>query len=187
MNRRLLSTAAAAAALALAPTVAMADTIDDDPYFGHEEYVIMAPEAVEPGEPFEIVLEGPETNASFWISIESEDVEDSDIEIAGYQEASEPTTAGVSVFEVTLHEEAVYGVTVVNSDDETVDAFEIVVGDPAAGDGAGDGGAAGGNDDAAAGGQLPDTGSSSTPLVLGAAALLAAGAGVLVFARRQQA
>ncbi|PFG39008.1 LPXTG-motif cell wall-anchored protein [Georgenia soli] len=175
MNRRVLSTAAAAAALVLAPTAAMAYTGDDD-------YEASVPGSVAQGVPFQVTLEGPNENAYFGLRIASARVPNSAIEIAGEAYDENDTDGnGVAVFDVTLHEEAVYEVTGTNAAGEVVLEHEIVVGDPADDDAAGD------DDAAAGGGQLPDTGSSSTPLVIGAAALLAAGAGVLVFARRQQA
>jgi LPXTG-motif cell wall-anchored protein len=178
MNRRVLSTAAATAAIILAPTAAMAYTGDDD-------YDAAGPGSVAQGVPFDVTLEGPNENALFGLTIASANVPDSAIEIAGSQTLEKATVDGVSVFEVTLNEEAVYEVTGTNAAGDVVLESEIVVGDAVAGDDAADEDAA--DDDAAAGGELPDTGSSSTPLVIGAAALLAAGAGVLVFARRQQA
>jgi len=181
MNRRVLSTAAAAAALVLAPTAAMA-------YVGDDYDASIEDTTVAPGEPFDVTLEGPVENPSFSLTVASDAVADSDIEIAGSQTATKATVDGDATFAVTLHEEAVYTVTGVNAAGDVVLEAEVVVGDGVAGDddaAAGDDDADG--DDNAAGVTLPDTGSSSTPLVIGAAALLAAGAGVLVFARRQQA
>ncbi|WP_454778470.1 LPXTG cell wall anchor domain-containing protein [Georgenia muralis] len=169
MYRRALSTTAATAAILLAPTAALAYTGDD--------YDADVPGSVAQGVPFDLTLEGPNDNALFGLTIASANVPDSAIEIAGSQSLQKATVNGVSVFEVTLHEEAVYEVTGVNAAGDVVLESEVVVGDPTDDD------AAAG--DEPAGGTLPDTGSSSTPLVIGSAILLAAGAGVLAFARRQ--
>jgi LPXTG-motif cell wall-anchored protein len=172
MYRRVLSTAAATAAIILAPTAALA-YVDDD-------YQADVPGSVAQGVPFDINLEGPNENALFGLTIASANVPNSAIEIAGSQSLQKNTVNGAATFSVTLHEEAVYSVTAVDAAGETVETAQITVGDPSDDDAANNG------DDTASGGSLPDTGASSTPLVVGAAALLAAGAGALVFARRQQ-
>nr|KEP23820.1 hypothetical protein DA06_04300 [Georgenia sp. SUBG003] len=186
----MLSTAAAAAALVLAPTAALAypGGPEDDDY----DVVVGPPASVAQGVPFDITLEGPNENALFGLRIASANVPNSAIEIAGEQYLEKSTTAGAATFAVTLNEDAVYEVTGTNAAGDVVLEADVVVGEgdpaPAPTDDPTDGTVPGGDDgDAAADGQLPDTGSSSTPLVIGAAALLAAGAGVLVFARRQQA
>ncbi|WP_341359214.1 LPXTG cell wall anchor domain-containing protein [Georgenia sp. M64] len=170
MYRRALSTTAATAAILLAPTAAMAYTGDD--------YDADVPGSVAQGVPFDVTLEGPNENALFGLTIASANVPDSAIEIAGSQSLEKATVNGVSVFEVTLREEAVYELTGVNAAGDVVLESEVVVGDPTDDD-------ATPGDEPAVGGTLPDTGSSSTPLVIGSAILLAAGAGVLAFARRQ--
>ncbi|MCK6210819.1 LPXTG cell wall anchor domain-containing protein [Georgenia sp. EYE_87] len=170
MLRRALSTTAATAAIILAPTAALA--YEDDPYEAD------VPASVAQGVPFDINLEGPNENALFGLTIASANVPNSAIEIAGSQTMEKATVNGAATFSVTLNEEAVYTITAVDENGEVVEESTVTVGDPATGAGTG-------SDDAAGGTTLPDTGATSTPLVVGAAALLAAGAGVLVFARRQ--
>ncbi|GAA4286872.1 LPXTG cell wall anchor domain-containing protein [Georgenia daeguensis] len=170
MIRRALSTTAATAAIILAPTAALA--YPDDPY------EVDVPGSVAQGVPFDINLEGPNENALFGLTIASANVPNSAIEIAGSQTMEKPTVGGAATFSVTLNEEAVYTITAVDQNGDVVEESTVTVGDPATSAGAG----SDNSEDAAA---LPDTGATSTPLVVGAAALLAAGAGVLVFARRQ--
>ncbi|UNX55367.1 LPXTG cell wall anchor domain-containing protein [Georgenia sp. TF02-10] len=195
MNRR-LATAAATAVLVLSPAAAFAYTGDP--------YDLDVPGQVAEGQPFQVVLEGPVENPQFTLTVASDAVPDSAIEIAGSQSLTKPTAAGVSTFSVTLHEEAVYSLTGVNAAGDVVESATITVGTPgtgggapgagaggagAGGAGAGQGAGAGAGQGTSATGQsnLPRTGTTSAPLVAGAAALLAAGAGTMAYARRRQA
>jgi LPXTG-motif cell wall-anchored protein len=171
MLRRALSITAASAAIVLAPTAALA--YNDDPYEAD------VPGSVAQGVPFDVTLEGPNENALFGLTIASANVPDSAIEIAGSQTMQKPTVNGATTFSVTLHDEAVYTLTAVDANGVVVEESTITIGETAS-----DGGGAS-DDDNAGGGTLPDTGASSTLLIVGSAALLAVGAAVIAFARRQ--
>lgn len=168
MIRRALGVAAGAAALALVPTSALAYNEVGD-----------VPGSVAQGVPFNITLDGPNENAYFGLSIASANVPDSAIEIAGSQYLEKPTTNGTATFTVTLNEPATYTVVGTAANGEVVLEETVTAGTAAAADGSSSG--------SGSGASLPDTGSGSTPLLIGAAGLLAAGAGAMTFARRRQA
>lgn len=165
MNRRAFSIAAATAALLLVPASAMA-------YTGNDYQVVDAPPAVvSEGTPFDITVTGPAANPSITLTITAPAaVPDSAIRIAGTQSATKATTNGAATFTVTLTEEANYNITAVDAAGTVILETSVVVGDAVP----------------TADGALPDTGSSNLPLIAGAGALLAVGAGVVVYARRQQ-
>lgn len=167
MILRALGVAAGAAALALVPTSALAYNEVGD-----------VPGSVAQGVPFDITLDGPNENAYFGLSIAAANVPDSAIEIAGSQYLEKPTANGTATFTVTLNEPATYTVVGTAANGEVVLEETVTAGTAAAG-----GGSTGGD----SGASLPDTGSSSTPLMIGAAGLLAVGAGAMTFARRRQA
>ncbi|MFC7404626.1 LAETG motif-containing sortase-dependent surface protein [Georgenia alba] len=180
MNRRALATAAATAGLVLAPTAALADT-DDGGYAGEEAYLEISNE--QGGEAFTFTAtvfgadeyeDGEEVTLT--VTSEDESVPDSAIEIAGTASQSGVLEGGSAAFDVAISEEGTYEIVATDSDGEFIASAVVEVYSEGEGD-----------DDGGLGGGLPETGApNSTPLVVGAALLLAAGAGAMVFARTRQ-
>ncbi|GAA4415429.1 hypothetical protein GCM10023169_01750 [Georgenia halophila] len=132
------------------------------------------------GEPFEIVIATDDfEEVTLTVSSEDEDVPDGAIEIAGTASETNEVEDGEATFTVTLDEAGTYELVATGPNGELIDSatIEVVA--------AGDEDAQDDGDDSGVGG-LPETGASSTPLVIGAAVLLAAGAGAMVFARSRQ-
>ncbi|MFD1717399.1 LAETG motif-containing sortase-dependent surface protein [Georgenia deserti] len=184
MNRRAVVTAAATAGLILVPTSAMADYAETEASVVFEEvsqnpFVFRA--TVDAGTEYE---DGEDVTIT--VTSEDEDTPDSAIQIAGEQSASETLVDGGAVFETTITQVDTYDVVVTGPDGEVIGSAQVTF------SGDDDGGVDDGTDDDGAGagggdGSLPDTGASnSTPLIIGAAVLLAAGAGAMVFARTRQ-
>ncbi|MFD1717403.1 LPXTG cell wall anchor domain-containing protein [Georgenia deserti] len=175
MKRRALATTAATAGLVLVPTAALAD------YASSGSLQLSTTNPVV-GEPFTATVETDEFD-EVTLDIQGPDeVADEAIEIAGQASASSAVEDGSATFDVTINEAGSYTLTAQGPDGEEIDSVTVEV--VPAGDSEDDGDDAGDEED---GGGLPDTGAgNSTPLIIGSATLLAAGAAVLVFARSQQ-
>ncbi|MDD9207091.1 LPXTG cell wall anchor domain-containing protein [Georgenia sp. 10Sc9-8] len=195
-TRRAVTTAAAAAVLALVPTAAVATT------YGEPDGALAVSDATpELCEPFDVEVDGWDEVTEITLTITSDDAPDSAIAIAGaiagvVVEGTSGTGSaddeGDRTFVVTLCEEGEYLLAAEDQDGTDIGSATVRV---SAADGAVDVDdeqpVIGGDDDddeqpAASGGTLPDTGSSvDLPLVAGAAAFLLTGAGLLFLARRR--
>ena len=186
---RTLGSAAAAVALALVPSAALAGD-----YGGDDEDMVVTETNPEPGEPFEVVVDtgtgADNDEATLTVTSQDPGVPDSAIEIAGSQSMTKSTVGGRASFTVSLNVEDAYSLAGRDEFGNVVARATVVVGDGSRGagetGGAGDsapGGAAGG----VAGGGLGATGASvaTTALALGGSALVVAGGGVLLLRRRR--
>lgn len=184
--RRVLGAAVASAALVLAPVAATA-------YTGPEEDVEVTDPTPAPGQPFGVSVDAGPDSAEATLTVTSDDpaVDDEDIEIAGTQSMTKATVNGVADFTVTLHVESNYSLIGYDEDGNVVAETVVTVGDGEAGR-AGTGGdveaGAGTDAGADAGAGLPDTGSSTTSMLLGGTgALLVLGGAAMVVGRRRRA
>lgn len=196
-TRRAVTTAAAAAVLALVPTAAVATT------YGEPDGALTVTDATpELCEPFDVEVDGWDEVTEITLTITSDDAPDSAIAIAGaiagvVVEGTSGTGSadddGDRTFVVTLCEEGDYLLVAEDQDGTDIGSATVRV---SAADGVVDDDdqqVIGGDEDddeqpAAGGGTLPDTGSSANlPLIAGAAASLLAGAGLLFLARRRYA
>ena len=89
--RHLFASLIAVSAVVLSPTAALA-------YEGDDDVLVVSDANPQPGEPFTVRVDaGPESDeATLSITSESPGVSDDDIEIAGTQSMTKPTTAGVA-------------------------------------------------------------------------------------------
>ena len=193
-TRRAVTTAAAAAVLALVPTAAVATT------YGEPDGALTVSDATpEFCEPFDVDVDGWDEVTEITLIITSDDAPDSAIQIAGaiagvVVEGTSGTgsadDAGDRTFVVTLCAEGEYLLVAEDQEGTDISSATVRVGAEAVMDDDEQPGDDGAMDDdeepAAGGGTLPDTGSSANlPLVAGAAASLLAGAGLLFLARRR--
>ncbi|QTE29029.1 peptidase [Pengzhenrongella sicca] len=168
MIRRIALVAAAAVALVLAPTAAMAYQAPD-----------LVAEVSDPtpaaGSPFAVTVEGATPNGSVQLTVTSANpaISDASITIAGTKSFSRNANGnGVAVFMVTLAEAGTYTLSAVDAvTGETVSTQNVVV--VAVG--------------AAAGSDLSDTGFDGMGLAAGAGALVLLGSGLVFIARRRGA
>lgn len=168
MNRRLTLTTLTAGALVLVPTAAMAydapgyATTTTDP----------APAA---GEAFTVRTEGTTAGESYTLTVTSEPASLSNdaIQIAGTKSVAKTATGSSVTYTVTLAAGGTYAAAVTDEAGRLVGDQVFTVAAPAA---------------AAAGGSvLSATGFDGAELAVGAGALVLAGAGAVVVARRRQA
>ena len=116
------------------------------------------------------------------LTVSSDAVSDDAIQIAGSKSLTKTAVDGQAVFTVTLSEEAVYQLVGTAEDGTVIDTVSLVVGD-----GGQDAPPAGGGDGDSAGPALPETGATSTPLLIGAIALLVLGGTAFAITRRGKA
>lgn len=138
----------------------------------------------EPGEPFAVTVTAEDGASDITLTVQSADVPDSAIEIAGMASEKKAVVDGTSTFDVTLSAEGEYTANAVDDLGNEYADIVIRVGDPAVA-GAGDIKAE------ATGAELPaklqETGVDGSTLLAGAAAaLMVVGGGTALFARRQR-
>lgn len=176
MIRKTLSGVAAAAALVLIPTAALAYVGDDD--------VTASTTTPGVGEAFEVYVDGDDDVTEITLTVESADasVPDSDIEIAGVAALTKAADAdGDATFYVTLYSEGAYTLVATDQDGETIGTLAVNVGETASPTPTTTA------TPSPTSSPLPDTGASgATPLALAASVVLIAGGGALAFARRRQ-
>ena len=169
---RTVASAVLAGALALSPTVAFAYGASDYTNTGTASDTTPAV-----GESFTITVTGPaSTPVVLTITSNPASLPDSAITIAGTRSLTKNTdAAGNAAFTVTLNQAGTYTAVVtdgVSGEVLSTQTFGVA---------AGAGGTA-----AASGSDLAVTGSSTLPLALGAGALLIAGAGGVVYAKKRR-
>ncbi|MBO3088797.1 LPXTG cell wall anchor domain-containing protein [Cellulomonas dongxiuzhuiae] len=169
---RTVATAVLAGALALSPAVAFA--------YGAEDYTntgTASDTTPAVGESFTITVTGP-ANTAVVLTVTSNptSLPDSAISIAGTRSLTKNTdAAGTAVFTVTLTQPGSYTAVVtdgVSGEVLSTQTFSVAATGPGA--------------SASAGGQLSATGSNALPIALGAGALLLAGAGGVVYAKKRR-
>ena len=194
--RRALGTAVAAAALALAPSTALAST------YGEPDGTLTVSDVTPVvGQAFEVYVDGDDSVQSITLGVTSVDVSPSSIEIdgvAGESLTKDADADGDATFTVALMVAGEYFIEAVDQDGNELSSATVVVEtaagavdeDEDAGESTGQptaGADEDADDSAAGGGTLPDTGAPTTGIAAGAAALLLAGGGMLLVARRRQA
>ena len=169
MFRRITLVAVAAAALALAPSAAMAY---DAPGYGSTT----TDSTPASGSPTTVTVTGVAANAPVTLSITSTpaSISGNDITIAGTKsEINNANASGVATFTVTLSAPGSYALEASTGTPSVVVSTQVLtvaaVGAPAAG-----------------GAELSDTGFDGMGLAVGAGALVLAGAGAVFFAKRRQ-
>jgi hypothetical protein len=174
MIRRTVLATAAAVAVVLAPTAAMA-------YESDEFTAVVSDPTPAAGAPVTVTVEG-EPNALVSLMVQSDDVPDSAIEIAGSRTLSKSTNAsGVAVFTVTLSQNGAYTATAKDAAGNIIKVQDLSV--------VGAAGAAAGTSASRAAqsrGGLAETGFDGAGLAAGAGALVVAGAGAVLIAKRRQ-
>jgi hypothetical protein len=160
-TRRTALVAAAAVALVLAPTAAQA--------YGANDYSNTGTVSNTSASGFAVALKGP-GNAPVTLTVTSEGVSASDIQIAGTKALTKTTDAAGSVtFRVTVGAAGTYTVVATDPSGAVLSSQTVQAGT------------------AAAAGRLSSTGSNALPIALGAGALVLVGAGGVVLARRRGA
>ncbi|UZN04135.1 peptidase [Cellulomonas sp. S1-8] len=172
MNRRLISLAAAAALVILPAAAAQA-------YVAPGTDLEVSDSTPAPGEGFQVVFEGANIGEDYTLTITSNpaSIPSSDILIAGTASLTKTATSDVVAFTVTLRSAANFRVAITDQTGALVADSTVVV---RAAAGAAAPGATGG------GGALATTGSDPLVLGLGAAAVIALGAGTVFIVRRRQ-
>ena len=158
MTRRLLFSAGAALALVLAPVAANA-------YEAPGYDITVSDVSPTAGQPFTVALSGATPGATYTLTATSSG--------ATVQLTSVVDADGNVSFRVTLTTPGTYTLAITNEDGALV--ADAIVTVEAASSGGGDNG----------GGELPDTGFDGQILALGAGALVLAGTGAVVVARRR--
>lgn len=169
--RRTALVAAAAAALVLAPSAAMAYQAGD---YSNKGSISDTTPAV--GQSFTVTVTGPaNTPVTLTITSNPSSIPDSAITIAGTKSLTKTTNAsGTAVFTVTLSQPGTFTLVATDGVSGAVLSTQTVSVAAAAG-------AAG------AAGTLSSTGTNALPIALGAGALVLVGAGGVVVARRRHA
>jgi LPXTG-motif cell wall-anchored protein len=165
MNRRIGATAAAVAALVLAPAAAASA------YEASDFDSTVTATSVTAGQAINYAIDGPEVNDEITVTVTSSpaSIPDSAIAIAGTASLTKATDAnGDAAFAITLSAAGTYTFTAVDAEGDVINTQAVAV-------------AAAGAPSAT----LPVTGSSATPLALGGGALALAGIGTVLFAKRR--
>ena len=180
MIRRTVLTASAVLALTLAPAAAQAY---DAPGF---ETTVADPTPAT-GAPVTVSVRGAGAGAPVTLTVTSEpaSLSNDSIQIAGTKSLTKPAgSTGVATFAVTFVAGGTYNAVATDAAGRTLGTEVLTVAAPAAPGAAATGGAATGG--AAAGAALSETGFDATGLAVGAGAMVLAGAGAVVVARRRQ-
>jgi hypothetical protein len=173
MIRRTALATAAAVAVVLAPTAAMA-------YESDEFTAVVSDATPAAGTPVTVTVEGA-ANALVSLTVASATVPDSAIQIAGSRTLSKSTDAsGVALFTVTLSQAGAYTATATDAAGNVIKVQDLSV--------VGAAGAASRTSERAAASQkaLASTGFDGAGLAAGAGALVVAGAGAVLVAKRRQ-
>lgn len=166
MNRRLLASLAAAAALILTPVAAQA-------YVAPGSDLTVTDNTPVPGQVVQVIYDGATIGEAYTLTLTSNPatIPSSDIQIAGTASFTRTATATSVTYNVTFASAGSYAAAITDSTGALVAQSTLVVAPaPAAGTGA-----------------LAVTGSDPLPLGLGAAAAIALGAGAVVVIRRRRA
>lgn len=169
VNRRLLASFAAAAALVVMP-VAVAQA-----YVAPGYDLEVSDSTPAPGQSFQALFEGATAGEAYTLTITSDpaSIPNSDIEIAGTASLTRTATSDVVPYTVTLRSAGNYRLAVTDVSGALLADSTVVVAAPSA--------------PAPSGGGLAATGADPLMLGLGAAAVIALGAGTVVVVRRRNA
>lgn len=173
MNRRLFASLAAAAALVVLPAAA------SQAYVAPGVDFTVSDATPAPGESFQVVFEGATVGEAYTLTITSNpaSIPSSDIQIAGTASLTKTATSDTVAFTVTLRSAGSFRLAVTDASGALVADSTVVV-RTAAGAAAGSTGG---------GGALAVTGADPLALGLGAAGVIALGAGAVYVVRRRQA
>ena len=180
-RRAVLVAAAAALALILAPSAAMAAY--NAPGFS----ATVSNPSPATGQPFNVVLSGAKANEAITLTITSDpaSISSDSIQIAGTKSLTKTANAsGVATFAVTLTAGGTYTLALTNASGAVLSTQTVTA--HAAGAGGASGVVAGGASGAGSGGQLSRTGFEGTGIAVGGGLLVLAGAGAMVVARRRK-
>ena len=135
-----------------------------------------------PGESFQVVFEGATIGEAYTLTITSDpaSVPSSDIQIAGTASSTKTATSDAVAYTVTLRSAATYRLAITDSTGALLADSTVVVAAPPAAAAAASGSTRGG-------GGLATTGADPLALGLGAAGIVALGAGALYVVRRRRA
>ncbi len=168
MVRRALVSAAAAAALVLVPTAALA-------YEAPGYDIAVEDVSPSPGEGFQVSIDGATVGEDYTLTITSSpaSLPDDVIQIAGTASLTRTATSPTVSWTVTLQSAGTFALAVTNAAGELVADSTVVV-------------TAAGEDDVTGGDGLAVTGFDGVQLAIGAGVLLVLGAGAVVVSRRRQ-
>lgn len=166
MNRRLLASLAAAAALVLTPVAAQA-------YVAPGSDLTVTDNTPVPGQVVQVIYYGATIGEAYTLTLTSNPptIPSSDIQIAGTASFTKTATATSVTYNVTFASAGSYAAAITDSTGALVAQSTLVVAAAPA---------------AAGTGALAVTGSDPLPLGLGAAAAIALGAGAVVVIRRRR-
>jgi len=173
-RRRLLALAAAAALVVMPAAVAQA-------YVAPGVDLEVSDSTPAPGESFQVVFEGATIGEAYTLTITSDpaSVPSSDIQIAGTASSTKTATSDAVAYTVTLRSAATYRLAITDSTGALLADSTVVVAAPPA--------AAAASGSTRGGGGLATTGADPLALGLGAAGIVALGAGALYVVRRRRA
>ncbi|MDD9206588.1 hypothetical protein PU560_08935, partial [Georgenia sp. 10Sc9-8] len=122
--RHAAGTAAAAAALVLAPTAAVADTYEQP-----DEDLTVSDATPAPGQSFEVYVDGEDDEVTaITLTVSNPDVPDTDITIAGVQSLEKAADEdGDATFTVTLASPGAYSLVSEDQDGNGIDSATVVV------------------------------------------------------------